>query len=115
MKRQWTIPELIERWSLAPAEQALVDEGRADHTRLGLAVLLKSFQLDWRFPRGRAEVPDAAVAHLARQLGVPAISFLQYDWGGRIATHHRAAIRAFLGVREATVADQQRDGLRRPS
>ncbi len=107
MKRLWTIPELIDRWALTEAERALVDAAREPHTRLGCACLLKFFQLDWRFPRARAELPDAAVAHLARQLGVPAISFLQYDWDGRMATHHRAAIRAFLGVREATVADQQ--------
>jgi len=107
MKRQWAVPELIERWSLAPAERALVDEGRADHTWLGLAVLLKYFQVDWRFPRGRADVPVSTVAHLAHQLGVPATCFLQYGWGGRTAMQHRAAVRAFLNVREATLADQQ--------
>ncbi len=47
------------------------------------------------------------MAHLAQQLGVPATSFVRYDWHGRLASHHRTAIRAFLGVREATVADQQ--------
>jgi len=107
MKRQWAVPELIERWSLAPAERALVDEGRADHTRLGLAVLLKYFQVDWRFPRGRTEVPVAAVAHLAHELGVPATAFLAYDWAGRMVKQHRATIRTFLGIRESSLADQQ--------
>lgn len=107
MKRHWTIPEVIEHWSLAPAERALVEATRADHTRLGLAVLLKYFQLDWRFPRGRADVPVAAVAHLAQQLGIPATAFLAYDWAGRIVKHHRATIRTFLGIRESALADQQ--------
>ncbi len=107
MKRQWAVPELIERWSLVPAERALVDEGRADHTRLGLAVLLKYFQLDWRFPRGRTDVPVAAVAHLAHELGVPATAFLAYDWAGRMVKQHRATIRTFLGIRESSLADQQ--------
>ena len=87
MKRHWTIPEVIEHWSLAPAERALVEDTRADHTRLGLAVLLKYFQLDWRFPRSRADVPVAVVAHLAQQLGIPATAFLAYDWAGRVADH----------------------------
>jgi Domain of unknown function (DUF4158) len=107
VKRHWTPAELLERWTLLPAERTLVEEGRADQTRLGLACLLKAFQLDWRFPRSRAEVPFPAIAHLAAQLGVPATGFLQYDWDGRTATHHRAAVRTFLGVREATVPEQQ--------
>jgi TnpA family transposase len=107
VKRLWTIPELIDQWTLSDTERALVEEAREPHTRLGCACLLKYFQLEWRFPRSRADVPVPAVAHLAHQLGVPATRFLQYDWDGRMATHHRAAIRAFLGVREATVPDQQ--------
>src|SRR5262249_3598115 len=47
------------------------------------------------------------VVHLAHALGVPATSFVRYDWDGRLVSHHRAAVRAFLGVREATVAGQQ--------
>ncbi len=107
MKRQWTILELNEQWTLSPAEQALVDEGRDAHTRLGCACFLKYFLLEWRFPHGRADLPIPVIAHLAQQLGIPATSFLAYDWDGRMAKYHRAAIRAFLGVREATVGDQQ--------
>jgi TnpA family transposase len=107
VKRLWTIPELIDHWTLTETERALVDASHDPHTRLGCACLLKFFQLDWRFPRRPAEVPAPAVAHLAQQLSLPATVFLRYDWGGRMATHHRTAIRTFLGVREATVADQQ--------
>jgi TnpA family transposase len=107
MKRQWTILELNEQWTLSPAERVLVDEGRDAHTRLGCACFLKYFLLEWRFPHGRADVPIPVIAHLAQQLGIPATSFLAYDWDGRMAKYHRAAIRAFLGVREATVGDQQ--------
>ncbi len=78
MKRQRTPPELVDQWTLTPAERALVDEGRDAHTRLGCACLLRYFLLDWRFPRSRADVPVPAVAHLAQQLGVPATGFLAY-------------------------------------
>jgi hypothetical protein len=115
MKRHWTPAELHEHWSLLAGERELVEEGvagiapaaRDAHTRLGFACLLKYFQWEGRFPRSRAEVPVPALAHLAHELGVPATGFVRYDWGGRMASHHRAAVRAFLGVREATVADQQ--------
>jgi hypothetical protein len=79
---------------------------KADHTSLGFAVLLKYFQVAGRFPRSRFEVPPAAIIHLAQQLDIAADAILAYDWDGRTIKHHRAAIRAFLGVREATVADQ---------
>lgn len=119
VKRQWTPAELDDSWTLRPPERSLVDEGldetgheitprpRDAHTRLGLACLLKYFQLEWRFPRTRADVPAAAIVHLAHQLGVAATSFVRYDWDGRMASYHRSAVRAFLGVREATVADQE--------
>jgi TnpA family transposase len=115
VKRHWSPAELAEHWTLLPRERELVDEGlaaitpgaREAHTRLGAACLLKYFQLDWGFPRSRADVPAPAIVHLAHQLGVPATSFVRYDRDGRMASRHRAAIRAFLGVREATVADQQ--------
>jgi hypothetical protein len=115
VKRHWTPAQLTEHWELRPGERELVEAGLAGiapaardaHTRLGFACLLKYFQLEGRFPRSRAEVPAPAGVHLAHALGVPATSFVRYDWDGRLASHHRTAVRAFLGVREATVADQQ--------
>jgi len=107
MHHHWTRAELLEHWTLLPSERALVDESRTDHTRLGLAVVLKFFQIAWRFPQSRAEIPAAAVAYLAPQVGVPATCFLRYDWASRSTAQHRANIRTFLGIREATLADQQ--------
>jgi len=100
MHHHWTRAELLEHWTLLPSERALVDESRTDHTRLGLAVVLKFFQIAWRFPQSRAEIPAAAVAYLAPQVGVPATCFLRYDWASRSTAQHRANIRTFLGIRE---------------
>jgi TnpA family transposase len=105
VKRSWTTDELVEHWTLLPTERALVDDGRAEHTRLGFALLLKWFVLEGRFPRHRHEIPVSAIAHVAQQLEVPASALGAYDWTGRSIKHHRAAIRALLGVREATVQD----------
>ena len=104
MKRQWDEDELAEQWMLAPDELALV-ANKAGPTRLGFAVLLKVFGRDGRFPRSRQEVAGAVVVHLAKQVGVPAEQYLQYDWRGRAIKYHRAQIRTFFGFREPTVQD----------
>ncbi len=106
MKRLWTATELAESWTLLPDELALLGN-KTGATRLGFALLLKAFQLEGRFPVGKHELPAGVVAHLARQVAVPALAFLEYDWQGRSITYHRAQIREFLGVREATVADAE--------
>jgi len=104
MKRQWDEDELAEQWMLALDELALL-ANKAGPTRLGFAVLLKVFERDGRFPRSRQEVASAVVVHLAKQVGVPAEQYLQYDWRGRTIKYHRAQIRGFCGFREATVQD----------
>ena len=50
MKHQWTLDELIDHWTLRADELALVKQGRTAHNQLGLALLLKYYQLEFRFP-----------------------------------------------------------------
>ncbi len=107
MKRIWNPDELADQWTLTPGERMLISWQKADHTALGFAVLLKYVQIDGRFPRTRHEVPPTAIAHLAHQLNLPATAFSAYDWEGRTITLHRTAIRDFLTLCEATVADQE--------
>jgi hypothetical protein len=78
---------------------------KAGPPRLGFAVLLKVFGHDGRFPRSRQDVAGAAVVNVAKQVGVPAEQYLQYDWHGRAIKYHRAQVRAFFGFHEATVPD----------
>jgi TnpA family transposase len=104
VKRVWTAMELAEHWLLLPDEFALLGN-KTGATRLGFALLLKAFQLDGRFPMAKHDIPGMVVAHVARQVSVPPLAYLAYDWHGRSITYHRAQIRAFFGVREATVAD----------
>jgi len=75
---------------------------------LGFALLLKFFSRMGRFPRGRGELPDEAVAHVARQVGVAASDLGFYEWDGRTAEYHRAQVRKFPGFRECTVADAEK-------
>ena len=76
-------------------------------TRLGFAVLLKFLLWRGRFPRGLHEVPDDAVAHLARQVRVPAAELGSFDFASRTAKRHRTEIRAYTGFRECSVADAE--------
>jgi Domain of unknown function (DUF4158) len=96
--------ELIEDWTLVGGELAEV-AGKRGPTRLAFALLLKFYTRRGRFPRGRGELPDEAVAYVARQVKVPAADLGLYEWSGRTFEYHRAQIRTFLGFRECTVAD----------
>ncbi len=104
MKRQWTVDEVAEHWTLYPADEALL-VNKAAATRLGCALLLKYFQIEGRFPPHKGDVPAAAIVHVAQQLDVPPELYAQYDGGGRTIEFHRAQIRQALGFREATVQD----------
>ena len=65
---------------------------KSRHTRLGFAILLRFFAGMGRFPRFKGEVPGAVVAHLAKQVGVPADEYLRYDWRGRTIKYHRPEV-----------------------
>jgi hypothetical protein len=105
MKRHWTHEDLVEHFTLLPAERDLIATARGDHTRLALAVLLKSFQLDGRFPITPHEVPASVAAFLAQQLALDPLVFGRYDWWGRVIDDHRRLIRVTLGVQAWTNAD----------
>lgn len=96
--------ELIEHWTLVGDELGQV-AGKRGPTRLGFALLLKHYTRHGRFPRGRSELPDEAVAYVARQVQVLAADLGFYEWDGRTIEYHRAQIREFLGFHECTVDD----------
>ncbi|MQA61812.1 MAG: DUF4158 domain-containing protein [Actinophytocola sp.] len=82
MARELDQDELIDRWTLVEDELALV-AGKRGATRLGFALLLRFYTERGRLPRGRGEIPDAAVEYVARQVGVSAGELAFYDWSGR--------------------------------
>jgi hypothetical protein len=99
------VDELIEFWTLLDEDRALLARRRGA-TALGFAVLSKHYSRHGRFPRGRSDVADEAIAFIAGQLGVDASDLGFYEWAGRTIEYHRAQIRDHLGYRVATVADQ---------
>ncbi|MBF6558426.1 MAG: DUF4158 domain-containing protein, partial [Acidimicrobiales bacterium] len=107
MGRRLDDDELIENWTLVGEELDQVT-GKRGPTRLAFALLLRFHTLHGRFPRGRGELPDEAVAYVAKLVKVPAADLALYEWQGRTFEYHRAQIRGFLGFRECTVADAEK-------
>ena len=110
MKRQWSVGELQESWTLLPAEVNLLANKR-DENRLGFALLLKFFQIEGRFPESKNEIPRPCAAFVAEQIDIPVSAFLKYfDYDGnkRNVMYQRAQIRDFMGFRECTVNDSNK-------
>ena len=77
--------ELIDRWTLVGDEMDLMI-GKAWRDEAGFALMLRFYTEHARFPRGRGEIPDAAVDYVARQVGVERAEIAFYEWSGR--TNH---------------------------
>jgi hypothetical protein len=91
---------------LTPADHAFV-MAKNGPNRLGFAVLLAFFQDRGRFPRAKSEIDRSGIDELARQLNVTLPLRNALILSGRTAERHRAEIRAYLGFREATIADAE--------
>jgi TnpA family transposase len=106
MKRQWSDEELTESWTLSTAETKLLSNV-SNANKLGVALLLKFFEMEGRFPVLKGDVPKAVIKFLAVKLGVSIEDWFdfEYDWQGRNSRNHRSFIRSYFGFRESTVAD----------
>ncbi len=106
MKQNWSERELAECWTLSNSEKQLLQQ-RTKWSRLGLAVLLKFFQIEGRFPTFHKEVPRTALDFLADHLGVSPELWFEYSLKGRTSKRDREQLRAYLGFRPATAKDSQ--------
>src|SRR5437762_799680 len=99
MARNLGLDAVVDHFTLVGDE---VDQlrNKTGATRLGFALTLKFLLWRGRFPRGRHELPDDAVAHVARQVGVPVDELGGYDSASRTAQRHRSEIRRYTGFRE---------------
>jgi hypothetical protein len=104
MARCIGLDEVVDHFTLIGDELDLL-RNKSGASRLGFALLLKFVLWRGRFPRALHELPDDAVAHVARQVRVAAGEVAAFDLGGRTAKRHRTEIRAYTGFRECSVAD----------
>jgi hypothetical protein len=93
MKRNWTIDELIDHWTLTPGEREMTKRAIGVNNQLGRALLLKWFQYAGRVPQRKQEIPSAVVQFLARQLEVSPDVFHEFLWNGGTIERQRAKIR----------------------
>jgi Domain of unknown function (DUF4158) len=107
MKRQWTNEELAHHFTLSSKERDVIGDSKTDYNVLGFVILFKYFQYEGRFPSHKHDIPSNIIVHLAQQLGVVPEKIIPYDWDGSTIKAHRAAIRTFLDVHEATLADEE--------
>ncbi|MFG1703473.1 DUF4158 domain-containing protein [Nonomuraea sp. M3C6] len=99
--------DLIGNWTLVGDELDQLS-GRRGATKLGFALLLRFYAVHGRFPTGPSEIPDQAVAYVARLVDVPASELGLYEWDGRTIKAHRADIRKYFGFRDCSVADAEK-------
>ena len=100
--------ELIEHWTLVGDELDLLT-GRTGPSKLGLALWLKFFIAEGRFPAGRSELPDEAVAWVASagEGARPPTWGCSTGKAGRL-NGSASMVRTFLGFRECSVADAEK-------
>jgi hypothetical protein len=106
VKWHWQEEGLRDNW-LLNAEELNLMAGRTGHGRLGLAVMLKFYQYQGRFPVMIKELPVDVVRFLAKQVGASSSDLEQYRWEGRTAKRHRSEILSFLGIRRMTNEQMQ--------
>jgi hypothetical protein len=96
MRQDWHPEELERYWTLSTEERDLLGN-KTGATRLGYAILLKSFQFDGRFPGRREDVSAGIVNHLSNQTGTLPETFWKEEWNERTQRHQRAQIREHFG------------------
>lgn len=92
MARDLGLDDVVDHFTLIGDELDLL-HAKSGSTRLGFAALLKFLLWRGRFPRAAHELPDDAVAHLARQVHVPAGELASFEFASRTrnATAARSA------------------------
>jgi hypothetical protein len=98
--RDLGLDEVVDHFTLVGDELDLL-RTKSGATRLGFAALLKFLLWRGRFPRDTQELPGDAVAHLARQVRVPAGELPSFDLASRTAQRHRTEIRAYRASESA--------------
>ena len=100
-------PDLYQNFTLQEEELKLLKD-RTKVNKIGLAILLKFFQMESRFPQNLMDIPEATVEYIAQQIGVSTEFYSRYDLNSRNAIKHRKLIRQFTGFREGTNKDASR-------
>ena len=105
MKADWQADQLERHFTLSASERALLGN-KSGATRLGFALLLKTFQLDGCFLEHANDLPASVVSHVAAQCDTAPALLERIVWDSRHTRRHRAEIRAYLGNTAFNKADE---------
>src|SRR2546430_499617 len=98
------LDELVDNFTLTAGDLQLL-RNKTGPSQFAFGLLLKYLPWRGRFPRGRSDLPDNAVDHIARQIGIGPGEIGFYDWSGRQAKRHWGEVCQALGFRECSVGD----------
>jgi len=107
MQSESSAANLATSWSLSFADLDFI-HGKAEATRLGLAVQLKFFAAYGYFSLDHTAVSSDGIAYLAEQLGTHAATLNDYEFSGRTARRHAAEILKYLGFRRLSRIDREK-------
>ena len=71
MKHKWPLGDLIDHRTLLPNELELVSRSKTGHSQLGVALLLKYYQPEHRFPRRQWDVPKTTSVRYVPRISGP--------------------------------------------
>jgi hypothetical protein len=77
-------------------------------TKLQLAVMLKFFRLENRFPNNGEIISIELIQSVSNQVNNGSKLIANIDWENRTSERFRKEIRDFFGYREATIADSEK-------
>ena len=92
--------DIARCFHLDERDQAVIEELRGAHNRLGFAAQLGTVRFIGAFPSEIAEVPPVVLNALARQLDGTPVAGLDDYWGGRQRWRHVALIKERYGFRD---------------
>ncbi|MFT8347293.1 Tn3 family transposase [Gluconobacter oxydans] len=107
MKFEPSTADFAMHWSLSFADVDFI-RGKAEATRLGMAVQLKFFAAHGYFAPDRTAIAADGIAYLAEQLGADVAVLNDYKFSDRTARRHAAEILRYLGFRRLTPIDREK-------
>ena len=97
--------EMAKHYVLSADDLALVQAKRRAINRLGFAVQLCLLRYPGQGPGPAEQPPEAMIAFVARQLGVPPVEFANYAQRDQIRREHAVELQKYLGLRSFGLTD----------
>jgi TnpA family transposase len=97
----------IKIYQLDTGERNWIESAARRKNHLILAVMLKSFQLEKRFPEHIQQISPVMIACLSTIFATTNVHLEEFDWDSEMAKRFQRAVRKYLGFRSPTVADRK--------